>query len=70
MKRSAIALLRKFSRAGELPMSQMPDLVERRRNDHTDYYVLAGLINSGYLTTTMNYTPPEQFNSPKTGGWQ
>ena len=44
-------LLRLLATRGEMPGQELALLVQRLRNDHTDFYGLAALMHAGYMST-------------------
>ena len=47
-------LLRLLATRGEMPARDLTLLVERKRNDYTDFYGLAAMLQAGYMATDSN----------------
>ncbi len=56
--KTLLRLLTQIGRNGELTLSQLSVLLDREHNDHTDFYPLVILIESGYVGLTFNHNPP------------
>jgi hypothetical protein len=47
-------LLRLLAARGEMPGQELVRLVQRLRNDHTDFYGLAALMHAGYMSVDLS----------------
>jgi len=61
MNRSALRILARVAKRGEVSLDDAIRLGHRRGSDHRSQYPLALLLEERYLGMTINYTPPDGF---------
>jgi hypothetical protein len=59
MSRSALRILGRIAKEGEVSLDEAIRMGERHGGDHRNQYPLALLIEEHYLGMTINHTPPE-----------
>jgi len=62
MNRSALRILGRVTRHGEMTLDEAIRMSHKSGGDHRNQYPLALLLEEHYLGMTINYTPPEGFD--------
>jgi hypothetical protein len=62
MNQSALRILGRVARRGEMPLYEVIRMSHKSGGDHRNQYPLALILEEHYLGMTINYAPPEGFD--------